>query len=164
MPSESCALGLCVGSGPLRITLTWDQPADLDLHVVPPECESRIYHGNRMACGGNLDVDDLGRLCPVPLTVLCSHASDGLGPENVFWESAAPTGTYVVCVVPYAGAASSVRDAPALPFPTSVTGTVRVYVGGVLRTTFMRTFTASTGGSACSATEPNFIGQFTLTP
>ena len=75
-----------------------------------------------------------------------------------------PTCTYVLCVVPYAGAASSVRDAPNVPFPTSVTGTVRVYVGGVLRTTFMRTFTASTGGSACSAAEPNFIGQFTLTP
>ena len=162
MPSQSCALGLCVGSGPLRITLTWDQPADLDLHVVPPECERQIYYDNRIACGGNLDVDDLGRLCPVPLMGECLHASDGLGPENVFWESAAPTGTYVVCVVPYAGAASSVRGGPALPFPTSVTGTLRVDVGGGLRPPFSGTFHRSPGGPPSPPPDRTCTGQSRL--
>ena len=159
---QSCALGICVGSGQLRVTLTWNQQADIDLHVVPPGCETtHISFMNRTACGGNLDVDDRGAVCVMPFVAPCDHTTSGTGPENVFWEGTPPTGSYLVCVVPYSGPASSDPGTPS-SFPASVTATVRVYVGGVLRTTFMRTFTASMSSITCSATDPNFVGQFTL--
>ena len=157
---QSCARGLCVGTGPLRITLTWDQQADLDLHVIPPACESSdIYWMTPNACGGHLDVDDIGEVCAAPISSPCTRLSLGMGPENVFWSAPPPSGSYVVCVVPFSGPGTRLT---ALPFRTPVTATVRVYVSGVLRTTFMRTFTVASPGSDCSATDPNFIGQFTL--
>ena len=146
----------------MRVTLTWNQQADIDLHVVPPGCETtHISFMNRTACGGNLDVDDRGAVCVMPFVAPCDHTTSGTGPENVFWEGTPPTGSYLVCVVPYSGPASSDPGTPS-SFPASVTATVRVYVGGVLRTTFMRTFTASMSSITCSATDPNFVGQFTL--
>ncbi|MBK8696623.1 MAG: hypothetical protein IPN17_31265 [Deltaproteobacteria bacterium] len=86
-PTGVCASGTCVGSGVLRFTLGWAHPSDFDLHVVTP-CGSHIYFGSLTpggSCGGTQDHDD---------TV-------GIGPENTFWTSAATTGSYTVCVVPW---------------------------------------------------------------
>lgn len=79
-----CVNGVCVGRGALNFTLTWDVSGDLDLHVVTPR-GSEIYFSNRTGDGGQLDHDD----------------TTGTGPENIFWKSNAPKGTYRVCVNPY---------------------------------------------------------------
>src|SRR5262249_18675272 len=44
-------------TGPLEITLAWNNKNDLDLHVVAPSREE-LFHGHRNSkCGGHLDVD-----------------------------------------------------------------------------------------------------------
>jgi hypothetical protein len=76
-------------TGEVRITLTWDNATDVDLHVTDPFGEEiftgLVFGGNpSSASGGQLDVDD----------------TDGFGPENIFWpENGAPTGQYKVEVV-----------------------------------------------------------------
>ncbi|MDP3275333.1 MAG: hypothetical protein Q8Q09_09080 [Deltaproteobacteria bacterium] len=167
---QTCANGSCVGTGPLRITLTWDRMADLDLHVVPPGCESsHIFFGNTGSimpvCGGQLDVDDVGVFCDPsgPMGAMCPRYLNGTGPENVYWTMAPPSGRYLVCVVPYNGPGTLVGGmAMYSPLTMPTTATVRVYEGAVLRTTFTRTFTSSMMSESCSATDPNFVGEFTL--
>ena len=85
---QVCINSVCIGDGPLRITLTWDTPGDMDLHVLTP-CGTEISYNNETACGGKLDVD-----------------SGGTGPENVVWTAAAnpngpPLGTYLICPEAY---------------------------------------------------------------
>ena len=73
--------------GEITVTLTWNSDADLDLFVSCPSGE-RIYHANRAACGGSLDVDMnvANRMSEAPV-------------ENVVWpEGAAAPGPYVVSV------------------------------------------------------------------
>jgi uncharacterized protein YfaP (DUF2135 family) len=81
-----------VGSGDVSIMLSWDNTADVDLHVLDPFNEE-IYYGHRLsASGGQLDRDD----------------TNGYGPENIFWPvNGAPHGTYVVKVHHYSGALPS---------------------------------------------------------
>jgi hypothetical protein len=83
------------GDGDVQITLTWNNTADLDLHVTDPFGE-RIYFAHPTSqSGGRLDFDD----------------TNGLGPENVFWPSGqAPAGTYVVEVDHFSGASPSYYD------------------------------------------------------
>ncbi len=74
------------GHGDVQITLTWDNTADLDLHVIDPNNEEIYWSHSYSASGGALDVDDI----------------DGYGPENIFWLSnTAPSGTYKVYVHHY---------------------------------------------------------------
>ena len=82
--AQTCVQGVCVGTGALRITLTWSQAGDMDLHVRTPS-GSVISYRNRSADGGQLDRDDTA----------------GTGPENVFWTAAPPPGAYAICVDPY---------------------------------------------------------------
>jgi hypothetical protein len=80
------------GGGDVQITLTWDNTADVDLHVVDPYGEEIAFYSPYSSSGGWLDVDDV----------------DGYGPENVFWPAGgAPSGTYTVHVHHYAGPAPS---------------------------------------------------------
>lgn len=78
-----CNGALRSGSGDIQVTLTWDQPVDLDLWVTDPSGE-RIYYGHPQSLsGGRLDHDD----------------TDGFGPENIYWPiGGAPAGTYRVQV------------------------------------------------------------------
>jgi hypothetical protein len=78
--------GICVGTGPLRISLTWDHPGDLDLAVRTPGGTVLSFR-NPTGDGGTLDHDD----------------TMGTGPENVFWMSTPPSGTYDVCVGAFLG-------------------------------------------------------------
>jgi Ca-activated chloride channel family protein len=74
-------------SGDIRVSLSWKNRNDLDLHVITPSGE-RIYYGNTQdSTGGELDVDmNVSGESIVPI-------------ENIFWqESAAPVGTYHVLV------------------------------------------------------------------
>jgi len=71
------------GYGDVQITLTWDNEADLDLHVIDPLGEEIYYANPTSTSGGELDVDD----------------TDGFGPENVYWaQGTAPSGVYEVYV------------------------------------------------------------------
>ncbi|MEI8255134.1 MAG: hypothetical protein WCJ30_05615 [Deltaproteobacteria bacterium] len=134
-PGESaCDAGMrsvnsvCVGEGSLAFTLTWDQPGDLDLHVVTPGGHE-IYFGAATAEGGTLDVDDRVRT----------------GPENAFWSGAPPAGNYVVCVVPFA-----------IPSATNFEVTVRRNGAMVQQWTGMRM--TSTGNQLCSASSQFLVG------
>ena len=132
--SQVCSNGSCIGNGHLRFTLNWDRPGDVDLHVVPP-CGTDIFFQHRSDCGGELDRDD----------------TTGTGPENTFWRTTAPSGTYLVCVVPFANVA----------VPTE--STVEVFIGTTLQTTLRRTLNSTgTMSTECSRTSPNFVGEFTL--
>jgi hypothetical protein len=75
------------GTGDVQVTLTWEDPVDLDLHVFEPGGEE-IYFGHTFsASGGVLDRD-----------TICEGTQTGK-PENIFWpEGAAPHGAYAVKV------------------------------------------------------------------
>jgi hypothetical protein len=76
-----------VGSGAVQVSLSWDTPTDVDLHVVEPGGRE-IYWGNRTTPnGGMLDLDS---------NAACSI--DGVNNENVTWGTVAPSGNYVVRV------------------------------------------------------------------
>lgn len=78
-----------VGAGELQVQLNWEEnETDLDLYVFEPD-GSVVYYGNPSGTGsgGELDVDD----------------RDGGGPENIFYETLPPDGTYRVEVDFYSG-------------------------------------------------------------
>jgi hypothetical protein len=81
-------LAFIVGfTGDVQVSVSWDAPTDVDLHVVDPRGEE-IYYGNSVSSsGGQLDVDS---------NPACSI--DGRQIENIRWNGAAPGGTYVVRV------------------------------------------------------------------
>lgn len=94
-----------VGAGELQIQLNWEENStDLDLYVFEPD-GSVIYYGNPSGTGsgGALDVDDL----------------DGGGPENIFYSSLPPDGTYTVEVDFYGGPSGY-----SYAYPTSFTVTI----------------------------------------
>ncbi len=121
--------GTCVGVGSFSITLTWDHAGDMDLHVVTPS-GTEILFSAPIAEGGTLDVDD--RI--------------GMGPENVYWPTSVPNGTYTVCVV---------------PFNISQRTTFEVAVrrdGQVVQTWNGVRDTAASG--TCSPLSPHFVGAY----
>lgn len=76
------------GVGDIKISLSWDQPEDLDLHVIDPFGEEIYYDHPNSASGGHLDLDSNGA-CII----------DDVDNENVYWAlGAAPAGTYKVRV------------------------------------------------------------------
>jgi hypothetical protein len=88
-PVEHEITVLGVGTGALQISVSWDLPSDLDLHVVEPGGEE-IYFGNRLSeSGGLLDLDS-NRNCDI----------DNVNNENITWpeETPPPPGTYTVRV------------------------------------------------------------------
>lgn len=73
--------------GKLKITLLWDFPGDLDLHVKEPNGTEIFYRNKKdSASGGQLDVDNT--------------AGGNGSAENIYWENP-PKGEYVVSVVYY---------------------------------------------------------------
>lgn len=99
-------------SGETQVTLAWDGPADLDLHVLCPG-GGHLYFEQRQACGAELDVD------------MNAQGSPGSAKpvENAVWRGPAPPGSYRVQVHYFDHAE---RGTP-VPF------TVRVVVGGERR-------------------------------
>lgn len=74
-------------SGEYQVSLVWDGPPDLDLHIQCPG-GGHIFHERKQACGGVLDVDmnaQGSRTSPSPV-------------ENVVWAEKPPSGTYRVQV------------------------------------------------------------------
>ena len=94
-----------VGGGDIQVSLSWDTPTDVDLHVIDPfGCE--LYYGNRTdegfgfseecrGAGGELDLDSNAG-CSIDSGY---SAVGGIRNENVFWPpGAAPEGVYTVKV------------------------------------------------------------------
>ncbi|MBL8604153.1 MAG: hypothetical protein JNK72_19660 [Myxococcales bacterium] len=147
--NEACANNVCVGNGQLRFTLSWDiSPADLDLHIVPP-CGTEIYYGRLSACGGTLDVDS----CPA-LSRSASYPSGTdpcNGPENVFWQNAPASGSYLICVNPWR-----------MNSGTTARYTLNVYRGTQLVRTFTGTRSASTNYVQCTRNAASFVGEISI--
>lgn len=78
--------------GDVQVTLTWESPADLDLHINDPWGED-IYFNNQIAeSGGELDYD---------ANAACSEAQ-ARPTENIHWPyGEAPDGRYDLSVVVY---------------------------------------------------------------
>jgi hypothetical protein len=74
--------------GDIQVSVTWDTPADVDLHVIEPN-GAEIYYGSPTAAsGGELDID---------ANAACSTST--LTQENIGWSvGSAPQGTYIVRV------------------------------------------------------------------
>jgi len=45
--------------GAFTVTLTWDGPGDVDLHVVEPSGGSHVYYASRLGIDGSLDKDNI---------------------------------------------------------------------------------------------------------
>ena len=79
-----------VGSdGPIQVSVSWDTPTDVDLHVIDPNGEE-IYFANPVGdTGGELDLDS---------NAACSI--DGVNNENITWgdNDDPDSGTYTVLV------------------------------------------------------------------
>jgi hypothetical protein len=77
------------GTGVLQISLSWNKPYDLDLHLVEPDGEEIFYSNKISANGGSLDLDS---------NPGCSI--DGIQNENITYskESIVETGIYRVRV------------------------------------------------------------------
>ena len=73
-------------SGPVQITLTWDDYNDLDLYIYTPSKEEISFRKRRSQCGGRLD-NDMNKK-PLSNTPI----------ENVLWAKSPPEGTYKVFV------------------------------------------------------------------
>jgi hypothetical protein len=88
--SPTCGGNIDLGEGSMQVTLEWESSADLDLHVIEPD-GNELYYSNTgpSASGGQLDVDS---------NVGCDP--DG-SVENVFYNSAPPSGSYTIEVVGY---------------------------------------------------------------
>jgi hypothetical protein len=92
---------ISVGTGDVQFNITWNSPADLDLHVVDPSGEE-IYYANRTSnTGGQLDLDS---------NAAC--ASDGPRAENIFWASGliAPRGDFYVRVDQWSACGAQTTD------------------------------------------------------
>lgn len=94
-PGSICYSNVCVQKGPLRISMSWDDETDIDLHVLTP-VGNVIHYSHRTADAGELDVDDcVGEICDQPGKV---HV------ENVFFNEALEEGTYKFWAVNFSGA------------------------------------------------------------
>jgi hypothetical protein len=77
-----------VGTGDVQVSVSWDSPADVDLHVVEPGGEEIYYAHETSASGGTLDLDSNA-----------GCGSDGPRNENATWAAGtAPRGDYTVRV------------------------------------------------------------------
>lgn len=88
-PIERRLSVIAVGAGDVEVTLTMEEPTDLDLYVTDPTGVT-VYFGNTDAMsGGHLDLD---------ANAACS-SNVGVDNEHVFWpRGRAPAGTYRVNV------------------------------------------------------------------
>jgi uncharacterized protein YfaP (DUF2135 family) len=82
----------------VQVTLRWDGPADLDLHMVDPYSDEIWFNNTQSGSGGVLDVDanaDCTKRMTYPV-------------ENIYWPvGAAPEGEYQVYLVYYRDCDSS---------------------------------------------------------
>ena len=94
-----------VGTGDLEITLSWDTPADLDLHVVDPNGDEIYFLQEMVDSGGELDLESGGRCSPYDTMNEHVAWTGGTPPPGVYlirvhyWsDCGAPETNYVVNV------------------------------------------------------------------
>lgn len=122
-PSNDALVYVISFTGEVQVSVSWDQPADVDLHVVDPSGEE-IYYGNpSSSSGGQLDVDS-NSACSI----------DNKNIENIRWTGSAPAGTYTVRVDYWKSCGVA---------QTNYVVTVK---NGVVTTTYTGTFTGSGDG------------------
>jgi hypothetical protein len=74
-PYQSKDLGVIfVGTGEIQTNVTWDTPADVDLHLIDPSGKEIYYASRNSSTGGQLDLDSNA-----------GCATDGPRAENIFW-------------------------------------------------------------------------------
>ncbi|WPB85413.1 hypothetical protein [Sediminicoccus rosea] len=88
-------------TGRIQVILAWDDVNDLDLSILCPAGQARIYFGQTTACGGTLDVDRNAGGAPTPRPV-----------ENIVFSQDPPPGTYTIVVTHYATHAGGPRVSP----------------------------------------------------
>jgi hypothetical protein len=110
-----------LGTGEFTATLTWDTQTDIDLHVNEPSGFHIFYREASTRRG--------------PTALLDADNTIGFGPENIYTDRPAASGTYEVYVVPYAGDPGR--------WPTTARVTIRTNVGTAAEDyrVFTRTFT-----------------------
>ncbi|MCU0445629.1 MAG: hypothetical protein MUE85_12010 [Microscillaceae bacterium] len=69
-------------NGVLQFALSWQSTSDIDLYVTDPSGETIFFDNPQSASGGYLDRDDV----------------DGFGPENIYFQTNIPDGTYSASV------------------------------------------------------------------
>jgi len=95
-----------VGGGDVQVSLNWNTPTDVDLHVVEPGGDEIFYGSRTSATGGQLDLDS---------NAACNL--DNKNNENIFWNTGTgPAGEYIVrvdlwdaCATATSGANTSYR-------------------------------------------------------
>lgn len=114
--NATCFEGVCVGSGTLRISLSWGYVSDLDLHVQTPT-GTHISFENPNAGGGILDVDDcVGGDC---------IDNGGTHVENIYFPMQPPLGEYRIWVYNFDGLNGG-------PFEIEVSGAAETTFSGNL--------------------------------
>ena len=81
--------------GKVNVILSWDGPSDVDLAVKCPS-GGKIYYGNKIACGGELDVDaniSASRLMQNPVENITFAEESAPGPYRVEVKLHKPRGT-----------------------------------------------------------------------
>jgi hypothetical protein len=86
-PSNEILIFVVGFTGDVQVSVSWDAPSDVDLHVIEPSGEEIFYGNTVSSTGGQLDVDS---------NPACSI--DGRQIENIRWGTRAPGGTYIVRV------------------------------------------------------------------
>lgn len=115
-PGTMCFEGsYCVGSGTLRVTLTFETDSDFDLHLVTP-AGIEIDYAHPIGEGGTLDVDQCVQACAAG----ASHV------ENIVFPRIAPEGGYEAWVVNYDG-----RNPGSFRLEIETGAEVRTYTGAL---------------------------------
>ncbi|WP_412068115.1 YfaP family protein [Rubrivirga sp. IMCC43871] len=79
--------GTEIRTGNVQVTLQWNKPVDLDLHVTDPAGDEVSFRNTSVASGGELDVDARRSCAETPETV-----------ENILWSGTPPSGEFGVKV------------------------------------------------------------------
>lgn len=87
-PRQIIFKALDVGTGDVQVSLTWDTESDVDLWLTEPNGNKIFYANDNSSTGGALDFDN----------------TYAYGPENIFYQNTAPSGTYKVEVDYFSGA------------------------------------------------------------
>lgn len=121
---DVCAQCRCVCSGDVRITFTWSDSNDIDLHVIDPNNEEIYYANPVSSSGGTLDVD---------ANAACDGGTSGV--ENVCWGTGtAINGTYQVFANYWAHCTGGALQ-PTVNLEVEVNGMVVLTDSEVLETT-----------------------------
>ena len=107
-PATQSVTALVVGTGELQVSVSWDSPTDVDLHLFEPDGTEIFFFNTTSDSGGMLDLDS-NPACFI----------DGVNNENITYEGVTPpSGEYTVAVTYF--------SACGITAPTNFVVTVRL--------------------------------------